>query len=156
MISLIRSFQLSWFFLKKNGCQTVHFHLGSCGVLTDDAEDTQDVGREYHQHVDHEEQEESDDDVTQPVEGFGGEQHLLDGSPHLQAHTGPTGARCQYPFSSGVTPNEASAHSRGRARWGRSAWRRWGRPRARTGSTYHTGRSGCRCAAAQAPLYLDE
>lgn len=63
-------------------------------VLTNDAEDSQNVGSENHQHVDEAEQDDSDGDVAQPVEGFGGEQHLLEGSPHLRAHTGPTRTRC--------------------------------------------------------------
>lgn len=55
-----------------------------------------------------------------------------------------------------IAPNKPSTNSQGRARWGRSALQRWGRPLARTGSTCHTGRSGCKCAAVRAPLCLDK
>lgn len=151
MTSLIRIFQLT----KKKLANYVQLHPWGCGVLTDDAEDSQDVGSEYHQYVDEAEQDDSDGDVAQPAEGFGGEQHLLDGSPHLRAHTGPTGAPCQNPFSLSSAPNKPSTNLQGRARWGRSASRRWGRPLARTGSMCHRGRSGCKCAAARPPLHLD-
>lgn len=53
--------------------------------LTDDAEDAQDVGCKNHQHVDDGEQDDGDGGVTQPAEGLGGEQHLLDGAAHLRA-----------------------------------------------------------------------
>lgn len=59
-------------------------------------------------------------------------------------------------FLSKRGPNKPSADSQGRARWGRSASRQWGRPLARTGSTCRRGRSGCKCAAARAPLCLDK
>ena len=53
-------------------------------LLTDDAEDAQDVGGEDDQQVDEGEEHHCDGGVPQPVEGLGGEQHLLDGSPHLR------------------------------------------------------------------------
>ena len=56
-------------------------------VLTNDAKDAQNVGSEYHQHVDEGEKNDSDGNVTQPVERLGGEQHLLDGSAYLQKET---------------------------------------------------------------------
>lgn len=71
-------------------------------------------------------------------------------------HTGPTRARCQNAFSLSAAMTKPSANSRGRARWGRSVSRRWEQPLARTGSTCHTGQSGCKCAAARAPLCLDK
>lgn len=52
-------------------------------VLTNDAKDAQNVGSKYHQHVDESKQNESDGDVTQPVERLGGEQHLHDGFSDL-------------------------------------------------------------------------
>lgn len=59
--------------------------------LTNDAEDTQNVRSKNHQHVDESEQNESNGNVTQPVESLGGKQHLLDGSSYLRAQTnGPT------------------------------------------------------------------
>lgn len=90
----------------------VSTHGAVWGVLTDDAEDTQDVGRKYHQHVDDAEQDESDGDVAQPVEGFGGKQHLLEGSPHLQAHTGPNQGTLSESFLSRRRPetNLAQTH----------------------------------------------
>lgn len=42
-------------------------------ILTDDAEDAQNVGSKYHQHVDEGEQNESNGYVTQPGERLGGE-----------------------------------------------------------------------------------
>lgn len=42
-------------------------------VLTNDAEDAQNVGSKYHQQVDEGEQNESNGNVTQPVERLGGE-----------------------------------------------------------------------------------
>ena len=54
-------------------------------ILTNEAEDAQNVWGKYHQHVDDGEQTDSDGSVTQPVESLGGEHHLLDGSTHLRA-----------------------------------------------------------------------
>lgn len=42
-------------------------------LLTNDAEDAQNVRSEYHQHVDEGEQNERDGNVTQPAERLGGE-----------------------------------------------------------------------------------
>lgn len=42
-------------------------------VLTNEAEDAQNVGSEYHQQVDDGEQNDSNGNVTQPVESLGGE-----------------------------------------------------------------------------------
>lgn len=56
-------------------------------VLTNDAEDAQDVRSKYHQHVDEGEQNESNGNVTQPVERLVGEQHQLDGSSYLWTDT---------------------------------------------------------------------
>lgn len=51
--------------------------------LTNNTKDTQDVRSEDDQQVDENEQRDGDSDVARPVEGFVGERHLLDGSPHL-------------------------------------------------------------------------
>lgn len=55
---------------------------GRCG--TDDTEDAQDVGGKDDQHVDEAEKDEGDGNVTQPVEGLVGEQHVLDGPAHWE------------------------------------------------------------------------
>lgn len=56
-------------------------------ALTNDAEDAQNIRSKYHQHVDEGEQDDSDGDVSQPVESLGGEQHVLNGSSDLWTYT---------------------------------------------------------------------
>lgn len=51
--------------------------------LTNNTKNTQDVRGEDDQQVDESEQRDGDSDMARPVEGFVGERHLLDGSPHL-------------------------------------------------------------------------
>lgn len=51
--------------------------------LTNDAKDAQDVGSEDDQHIDEGQENDSDGDVSDPVEGLIREYHLLNGSSHL-------------------------------------------------------------------------
>lgn len=57
-------------------------------VLTNDAEDAQNVGSKDHQYVDDGEQNDSNGNVTQPVERLCGKDHMLDGSTDLWTETG--------------------------------------------------------------------
>lgn len=51
--------------------------------LTNDAKDAQDVGSEDDQHIDEGQENNGDGNVSDPVEGFIREHHLLNGSSHL-------------------------------------------------------------------------
>lgn len=51
--------------------------------LTNDAKDAQDVGSEDDQYIDEDQENNSDGDVSDPVEGLIREYHLLNGSSHL-------------------------------------------------------------------------
>ncbi len=51
--------------------------------LTNDAKDAQDVGSEDDQYIDEGQEDSSDGDVSDPVEGLIREYHLLNGSSHL-------------------------------------------------------------------------
>ena len=57
------------------------------GRLTNDAKDAKDVWGEDNKHVDEGEEDDSNGDMTEPVEGLIGKEHLLDGPAHLSITT---------------------------------------------------------------------